>query len=103
MDSYGRDLLNAGVAFETWMGSNSNEEDSSTIEHDPPGSGDRPFGQPNYNQEPNKQDNITEQTITPGGPVLDDISGQSFWGKAWSRFLDGRKWTDPENRDYVFS
>src|SRR5690554_7132074 len=65
-------------------------------DHDPPDSrNDRPFGEPDYNQQPNKEDDIYQYRATPEGPVLDDISGQSFLGKFWSRIV-GRTWTDPE-------
>src|SRR5690554_3813228 len=85
--------------LQSQLASNDNDFESphSDGDHDPPGSrNDRPFGEPDYNQQPNKEDDIYQYRATPEGPVLDDISGQSFLGKAWSRMLDGRKWTDSE-------
>ena len=65
-------------------------------EHDPPGGGnDRPFGQPNYEQKPGK--NFESIYSYPKGNVLDDITNQSFFEQAWSRLLDGRRWTDPSS------
>src|SRR5690554_4795905 len=105
-DSYGRDLVRVGAIASWSMGSteaywdqfidNDFESPHSDGDHDPPGSrNDRPFGEPDYNQQPNKEDDIYQYRATPEGPVLDDISGQSFLGKFWSRIV-GRTWTDPE-------
>lgn len=81
MDSYGRDLLDAGVAFNYWFfGDTKRTEDES--ENDPPGGGkDRPVGEPNYNQK-SKSSDEKQNTITSIEKLKNKIDVTSQIGKS---------------------